>query len=79
MTVSKSMLEDFKSNKIWRAIQEEYAVWLQDIHFQLEDHKQENTEKTFNRLAGNAETLHRAANVIEIMIQNLDQEEENNE
>lgn len=61
--------KDFKEGKFWGFMQEEFRGWLHDIHSELEDVDMKNTEKITNRLAGNAQTIRRVLDFVDITIE----------
>ena len=73
--VRNNTLFEFKESNIWKAMEAELNTWLTDIHFEMEDTQSKNEDKTFHRLAGNAETVRRCLNLVDILITNNDQEE----
>ncbi len=71
--------KDFKSSRIWKDIQEEFNIWLDDIHTALEDNDGETLDKTLHRLGGNAETLRRVLDFPEIIIDSIEVQLEEDE
>lgn len=73
--ISNSTLSDFRESNIWKVMEAELKTWLNDIHFEMEDILSKNEDKTFHRLAGNAETVRRCLNIVDVLITNNNQEE----
>ena len=56
-STGSSIREFFESSLIWTDIEEELAIWLDDIHMQMENNSGELSARTLDRLGGNAEAL----------------------
>ncbi len=78
--------EDFVESSIWQDIQREFQDWLDAVHIGLEDPMIGSeqlpsgvTDKELHRFGGNAETLRKALNVVNIIIEQLKQDKEGEE
>jgi len=63
---------EFKGSNIWKQMQEEFGVWLDDIHKQLENPECE--EKVLRRLGGNAEAVRNVINFVDDLIEECESE-----
>lgn len=72
--------EDFKKTVIWQDIQKELLDWLDMIHVELEDPsvgiEDGVSDKVLHRLGGNAQSVRRAINIVDIIIEELKQDQE---
>jgi len=69
---SVGQLKDFVDGVIWRDIQDELKLWLEDIRDQLEDPGHELFPEDIKRLQGNAEAVRRVLELPRNLILNLE-------
>jgi len=71
--------EQFVRGSIWKDMQEELGIWLEEIQKSLENPEAE--EAVLRRLQGNAETIRKVLMLPEVVMHNLklELEEEENE
>ena len=72
MRSSVGQLKDFVDGVIWRDIQDELKLWLEDIRDQLEDPGHELFPEDIKRLQGNAEAVRRVLELPRNLILNLE-------
>lgn len=66
------LTEFFKSSIIWKDIEEELDIWLDEIHVQLENPNGDLSPRTLDRLGGNAETIRNVLSIGEVLLINYD-------
>ncbi|MCK4330888.1 hypothetical protein KAX02_13745 [candidate division WOR-3 bacterium] len=66
-----SQVEDFvRFSSIWKDMQAEMRLWLDDIHLMLENLDGELSTRTLDRLGGNAEAVRNLLNFPDILLTN---------
>ena len=70
---TKGQLEEFfKSSVIWKDVQNELNIWLDEIHKQLENYDGEFSSRVLDRLGGSAETIRNVQDIGEVLLANYD-------
>ena len=70
---TKGQLEEFfKSSAIWKDMQNELNIWLNEIHRQLENNDGEFSARVLDRLGGSAETIRNVQDIGEVLLANYD-------
>lgn len=68
----ESARDFFEHSPIWRDIEREFNIWLNEIHAQLENDRLEFDHRQLDRLGGNAETLRNVLNFPEVYLEALE-------
>jgi hypothetical protein len=64
--------EFFKSSVIWKDIQDELDVWLDEVHMQLENNDGEFSTRVLDRLGGSAEAIRNFMDFQKVIMTNYD-------
>ncbi len=78
MTINIGQLEEFKHNRVWKEIVKVLESWLTEIHMELEDPEMVLSDKILHRLGGNAQSIRRFIDILDLMIINIEGEEREN-
>lgn len=71
LSANKTQLEEFfKSSVIWKDIQIELDVWLDEVHHQLENNDGEFSSRILDRLGGSAEAIRNFMDFRQVMLTN---------
>ena len=64
--------EFFKFSPIWKDMQNELNIWLNEVHKQLENNDGEFSSRVLDRLGGSAEAIRNLMDIEEVLITNYE-------
>ena len=70
---TRGQLEEFfKSSVIWKDIETELDIWLDEVHRQLENNDGEFSSRILDRLGGSAEAIRNFKDLQKVIMTNYD-------